>query len=65
MIGAAADARRRCLFQVIQGAVLGPLTMRYSERSLLLLSIGVSALVGLAQVNTETHRDIIGYGTGP
>ncbi|CAB1432414.1 unnamed protein product [Pleuronectes platessa] len=25
---------------VIQGAVLGPLTMRYSERSLLLLSIG-------------------------
>ncbi|XP_060924330.1 solute carrier family 22 member 18 [Limanda limanda] len=39
---------------VIQGAVLGPLTMRYSERSLLLLSIGVSALVGLAQIYIET-----------
>ncbi|XP_035508483.1 solute carrier family 22 member 18 [Morone saxatilis] len=34
---------------VIQGAVIGRLTARYSENSLLLLSIGVSSLVGLAQ----------------
>nr|XP_057933005.1 solute carrier family 22 member 18 [Doryrhamphus excisus] len=34
---------------VIQGAVIGPLTARCSESSLLLLSIGISAFVGLAQ----------------
>ncbi|XP_018538817.1 solute carrier family 22 member 18 [Lates calcarifer] len=34
---------------VIQGGVIGRLTTRYSESSLLLLSIGVSSLVGLAQ----------------
>ncbi|XP_037338226.2 solute carrier family 22 member 18 [Pungitius pungitius] len=34
---------------VVQGAVVGRLTARYSESSLLLLSIGVSSLVGLAQ----------------
>ncbi|XP_070820991.1 solute carrier family 22 member 18 [Chaetodon trifascialis] len=34
---------------VIQGGVIGRLTARYSESSLLLLSVGVSALVGLAQ----------------
>ncbi|XP_040890716.1 solute carrier family 22 member 18 [Toxotes jaculatrix] len=34
---------------VIQGGVIGRLTARYSESSLLLLSIGVSSLVGLAQ----------------
>ncbi|XP_029000268.1 solute carrier family 22 member 18 [Betta splendens] len=34
---------------VIQGAVIGRLTARYSESFLLLLSIGVSSLVGLAQ----------------
>ncbi|KAM6950807.1 solute carrier family 22 member 18 [Lycodopsis pacificus] len=34
---------------VIQGGVVGRLTARYSENSLLLLSIGISSLVGLAQ----------------
>uniref|UniRef100_A0A669BYP6 Organic cation transporter-like protein 2 n=1 Tax=Oreochromis niloticus TaxID=8128 RepID=A0A669BYP6_ORENI len=34
---------------VIQGGVIGRLTARYSDNSLLLLSIGVSSLVGLAQ----------------
>ncbi|XP_023262062.1 solute carrier family 22 member 18 [Seriola lalandi dorsalis] len=34
---------------VVQGGVIGRLTARYSESSLLLLSIGVSSLVGLAQ----------------
>ncbi|XP_042346845.1 solute carrier family 22 member 18 [Plectropomus leopardus] len=34
---------------VIQGGVIGRLTAKYSENSLLLLSIAVSALVGLAQ----------------
>ncbi|CAL8245728.1 unnamed protein product [Lota lota] len=34
---------------VIQGLVIGRVTTRYSDVSLLLLSIGVSALVGLAQ----------------
>ncbi|KAM8894678.1 LOW QUALITY PROTEIN: solute carrier family 22 member 18 [Spinachia spinachia] len=34
---------------VVQGGVVGRLTARYSESSLLLLSIGVSSLVGLAQ----------------
>ncbi|XP_030581537.1 solute carrier family 22 member 18 isoform X2 [Archocentrus centrarchus] len=34
---------------VIQGGVIGRLTARYSENSLLLLSIGVSSMVGLAQ----------------
>ncbi|XP_070757927.1 solute carrier family 22 member 18 isoform X2 [Enoplosus armatus] len=34
---------------VVQGGVIGRLTARYSENSLLLLSIGVSSVVGLAQ----------------
>ncbi|XP_059203266.1 solute carrier family 22 member 18 [Centropristis striata] len=34
---------------VIQGGVIGRMTARYSENSLLLLSIAVSSLVGLAQ----------------
>ncbi|XP_044211896.1 solute carrier family 22 member 18 isoform X2 [Thunnus albacares] len=34
---------------VVQGGVIGRLTARYSESSLLLLSIGVSSFVGLAQ----------------
>ncbi|XP_016361378.1 solute carrier family 22 member 18-like [Sinocyclocheilus anshuiensis] len=34
---------------VIQGAVIGRLTSRFSEYSLLLLSVGISSLVGLAQ----------------
>ncbi|XP_077375287.1 solute carrier family 22 member 18 [Festucalex cinctus] len=34
---------------VVQGGVIGRLTARYSESSLLLLSIGISAFVGLAQ----------------
>ncbi|CAK6971542.1 solute carrier family 22 member 18 [Scomber scombrus] len=34
---------------VVQGGVIGRLTARYSESSLLLLAIGVSAFVGLAQ----------------
>ncbi|XP_060914766.1 solute carrier family 22 member 18 [Labrus mixtus] len=34
---------------VIQGGVIGRLTARYSDKSLLLLSIGVSSFVGLAQ----------------
>uniref|UniRef100_A0A668AN47 Organic cation transporter-like protein 2 n=1 Tax=Myripristis murdjan TaxID=586833 RepID=A0A668AN47_9TELE len=37
------------LQMVIQGGVIGRLTERYSERSLLLLSIALSSLVGLAQ----------------
>lgn len=34
---------------VIQGGVIGRLTARYSDNSLLLLSVGVASLVGLAQ----------------
>ncbi|XP_033973048.1 solute carrier family 22 member 18 [Trematomus bernacchii] len=34
---------------VIQGGVIGRMTARYSEGSLLLMSIGISSLVGLAQ----------------
>ncbi|KAG5270147.1 hypothetical protein AALO_G00189270 [Alosa alosa] len=34
---------------VMQGAVIGRMTARYSEKTLLLLSVGVSSLVGLAQ----------------
>ncbi|XP_051919938.1 solute carrier family 22 member 18 [Hippocampus zosterae] len=34
---------------VVQGGVIGRLTSRYSESSLLLLSVGISAFVGLAQ----------------
>ncbi|KAK7912349.1 hypothetical protein WMY93_012560 [Mugilogobius chulae] len=34
---------------VIQGAVIGPLTARFKEASLLLMSICISALVGLGQ----------------
>uniref|UniRef100_A0A673LCP6 Organic cation transporter-like protein 2 n=1 Tax=Sinocyclocheilus rhinocerous TaxID=307959 RepID=A0A673LCP6_9TELE len=34
---------------VIQGAVIGRLTSRFSESSLMLLSVGISSLVGLAQ----------------
>lgn len=43
--------------QVVQGGVIGRMTARYSESSLLLLSVGVSALVGLGQVHTRapTH----------
>lgn len=51
------DSKSLVPLQVIQGGVIGPLTARYSERSLLLLSIGVSSLVGLAQVHTETHSN--------
>lgn len=38
--------------QIIQAGVIGRLTARYSERSLLLLAIGISSFVGLAQVHT-------------
>ncbi|KAM7015804.1 solute carrier family 22 member 18 [Tautogolabrus adspersus] len=38
---------------VIQGAVIGRLTARFSDNSLLLLSIGVASLVGLAQANMQ------------
>ncbi|MGH0141963.1 UNVERIFIED_CONTAM: hypothetical protein FKN15_075053 [Acipenser sinensis] len=34
---------------VIQGGVIGRLTDKYSERTLLLLSIGTASIVGLAQ----------------
>ncbi|XP_073692097.1 solute carrier family 22 member 18 [Garra rufa] len=34
---------------VIQGAVIGRLTSRFSENSLLLVSVGISSVVGLAQ----------------
>uniref|UniRef100_A0A3Q3W2D4 Organic cation transporter-like protein 2 n=1 Tax=Mola mola TaxID=94237 RepID=A0A3Q3W2D4_MOLML len=37
------------LQMVIQGGVIGRLTARYSDSSLLLLSVGISSLVGLAQ----------------
>ncbi|KAM9494233.1 solute carrier family 22 member 18 [Clarias gariepinus] len=37
---------------VIQGAVIGRLTTRYSENSLLLFSVGLNSLVGLAQAMT-------------
>lgn len=40
--------------QVIQGGVVGRLTARYSDNSLLLLSIAVASFVGLAQVHTKT-----------
>lgn len=39
------------LLKVIQGAVIGRLTSRFTENSLLLLSVGISSVVGLAQVN--------------
>ncbi|XP_056870777.1 solute carrier family 22 member 18 isoform X2 [Takifugu flavidus] len=39
---------------VIQGGVIGRMTARFSESSLLLLSVGVSALVGLGQANMQT-----------
>lgn len=39
---------------VIQGAVIGRLTTKYSEKSLLLFSIALSSLVGLAQALTTT-----------
>ncbi|KAB5526070.1 hypothetical protein PHYPO_G00147440 [Pangasianodon hypophthalmus] len=39
---------------VIQGAVIGRLTTRYSENSLLLFSVGLNSLVGLAQALTTT-----------
>ncbi|XP_062845679.1 solute carrier family 22 member 18 isoform X2 [Trichomycterus rosablanca] len=42
------------LQMVMQGAVIGRLTARYSEQSLLLFSIGLSSLVGLAQAFTTT-----------
>ncbi|KAF4094339.1 hypothetical protein AMELA_G00012130 [Ameiurus melas] len=40
------------LQMVIQGAVIGRLTTRYSENALLLFSIGLNSLVGLAQALT-------------
>uniref|UniRef100_A0A7N8X5X8 Organic cation transporter-like protein 2 n=1 Tax=Mastacembelus armatus TaxID=205130 RepID=A0A7N8X5X8_9TELE len=39
---------------VVQGGVMGRLTARYSESSLLLLSISISSLVGLAQAYMQT-----------
>ncbi|KAG7482511.1 solute carrier family 22 member 18 [Solea senegalensis] len=39
---------------VIQGGVLGRLTQKYSESSLLLLSIGLSSLVGLGQAYMQS-----------
>ncbi|XP_047219948.1 solute carrier family 22 member 18 [Girardinichthys multiradiatus] len=39
---------------VVQGGVIGRLTSRFPERSLLLLSIGVTAGVGLAQAYMQT-----------
>uniref|UniRef100_A0A3P9KB84 Organic cation transporter-like protein 2 n=1 Tax=Oryzias latipes TaxID=8090 RepID=A0A3P9KB84_ORYLA len=39
---------------VIQGAVIGRLANRFPEKTLLLLSIGVAALVGLVQTYMET-----------
>lgn len=39
---------------VIQGAVIGRLTARFREMSLLLLSIGLAAAVGLGQAYTQT-----------
>lgn len=45
--------------QVIQGGVIGRLTSRYSESSLLLLAVGVSSLVGLAQVHAHTRTFLI------
>ncbi|XP_028257627.1 solute carrier family 22 member 18 isoform X2 [Parambassis ranga] len=38
---------------VVQGGVIGRLTARFSENSLLLLAIGVSSFVGLAQANMQ------------
>ncbi|KAF7646114.1 hypothetical protein LDENG_00193420 [Lucifuga dentata] len=38
---------------VIQGGVIGRLTARFSEDSLLLLSVGVSVLTGLAQASMQ------------
>lgn len=48
--------------QVIQGGVIGRLTSRYSESSLLLLAVGVSSLVGLAQVPTHTTAFLFSVG---
>lgn len=39
---------------VLQGGVIGRLTARFSENSMLLLSIGVASLVGLAQAYMQT-----------
>lgn len=39
---------------VVQGGVIGRLTSRFPEKSLLLLSIGVTAVVGLAQAYMQT-----------
>ncbi|TRY85790.1 hypothetical protein DNTS_014592 [Danionella cerebrum] len=39
---------------IIQGAVIGRLTSRFSESSLLLLSVGITSLVGLAQAMMTT-----------
>lgn len=44
--------------QIIQGVVIGRLTTRYSENSLLLLSVGVSSMVGLAQVHRQTQTNM-------
>lgn len=45
------ETLKEVLFQVVQGGVIGRLTARYPEKLLLLMSIGVSAGVGLAQVH--------------
>lgn len=39
----------------MQGAVIGRLTARYPESSLLLVAIGVSSLVGLGQVSMPEY----------
>lgn len=39
---------------VLQGGVIGRLTARYSENSMLLLSVGVASLVGLGQAYMQT-----------
>lgn len=44
----------KVFLQIIQGVVIGRLTTRYSESSLLLLSVGVSSMVGLGQVRRQT-----------
>ncbi|XP_060767718.1 solute carrier family 22 member 18 isoform X3 [Neoarius graeffei] len=44
---------------VIQGAVIGHLTARYSENSLLLFSIGLNSLVGLAQMTVSSNCNTV------
>lgn len=47
------------LVQVVQGGVVGRMTASFSESSLLLLSVGVSALVGLGQVRARAPVHIL------